>query len=69
MTKLSPAMQRAIDNAEPACGTICGASRATEFALIRRGLAVAVYGDESYTRYGHSYNRYNVYLGAKLVKK
>jgi hypothetical protein len=64
--KLSPAMERAIADALPD-GTISGASRATEYALIRRGLAVAVYGEESFTRYGHSYNRYNVYLGARLV--
>lgn len=68
-TKLSPAMEKAIKNAD-ADGTICGADVRTELALIRRGLAVAVYGDEERTnRYSWvKQTAYNVYLGARLVK-
>lgn len=68
--KLSPAMQKAIDNAAP-CGTICDASVATKAALIRRGLAVAIYGDETRpNRYGNGTRTYrNIFLGAKLVKQ
>jgi hypothetical protein len=69
-TKLSPAMRKAIADAAP-CGTVCGASKHTQYALIRRGLAVAVYGDETRpNRYGNGTRTYrNIYLGAKLVKK
>jgi hypothetical protein len=69
-TKLSPLMEKAIRDAAP-CGTIQGANRHTEYALIRRGLAVAVIGDDNRpNRYGNGTRNYrNIYLGAKLVKQ
>lgn len=67
--KLSPLMEKAIREAFPD-GTIQGATVRTEAALIRRGLAVAIYGDENRpNRYGNGTRWYrNIYLGAKLVK-
>jgi hypothetical protein len=71
MKKLSPLMEQAIQGAAPLCGTIQGANRHTEYALIRRGLAVAIYGDLNVpNRYGNGTRTYrNVYLGAKLVEQ
>jgi hypothetical protein len=70
--KLSPLMEAAIRNAA-ADGTICGAQVRTELALIRRGLAVAVYGEaEVPNRYISGYGTRtvrNAYLGARLIKR
>lgn len=62
-------MRRAIEEAAPD-GTLVGASRATEHALIRRGLAVPVYGivtrPNRYSRTAQTV--YGAYLGARLIR-
>lgn len=69
MSKLSQAMESAIRNAHED-GTLSDTSRATETALIRRGLAVALYGTVTRrNRYSNlAQTEYNAYLGARLVK-
>ncbi|GIH95322.1 hypothetical protein ACFFMN_23455 [Planobispora siamensis] len=71
MDRLSDAMRRALTGAAP-CGTIREATRATERALIRRGLADAHIGiAERPARYTGIYGRtttvYDAYLGACLT--
>lgn len=64
---LTPAMTTAIKNAF-ADGTIQGAGRHTEQALIRRGLADAVHGTTTRrNRTSHfAQTVYDAYLGARL---
>lgn len=65
--KLSPAMERALLSVSP-CGVIVESTRATEYALIRRGLATESRG-KTQRRFSSGWlTVHNGYLGATITE-